>query len=577
MKKIYFILLSIVTLLSLVTIFAVLSNTKNDSNYYNFLSSKLFSETFDIEKKTTNILYEFDSPILAYSLLQSLEMNKPIIVPNLSNKIFRLKPTQEPNYCKEALKAFTDNPAIIFKQNNFWTDYPSTSILRRTIKKMGHDLPGRTNFYGSRRVKRRPFTFSPKIAMYFVAEYYHIQLLSGKHFACSHQMYSKLYSVRALGNKGLVAKAYEDYLSQYQDRPYCIERNIPLSFLLTNETQCHNFFNYLKSPGYKEERKNGVVFIQKDTNTHMGSGVHLFDEGREKAFKMVYARRNLCGNVDKIQMQKYIHNPLLLYGHKFDFRVYMLITSVNPVIVYYHDGFLRVSLQIFNMTSTNRATHFTNTHIAEDLFKYAKVHGNWSGMTEAELRDFQTWNFTRLHNYLYSIQKINDPDWLQNYLRPQLMKAIIHILRSTQHTITRATNTYQLWGMDFIMDDNLKLWFIEANPRPGIMAASPMRKKFMEMMVEDMFTLLFAHLRSRMKRVVLYVNQKLKSIPLKNYYNNGVAIPNSEKEKEFFASRVNTNYMDPEFEPKITSFYKIIDENYENEEKYMGFMKKECI
>ena len=50
-------------------------------------------------------------------------------------------------------------------------------------------------------------------------------------------------------------------------------------------------------------------------------------------------------------MQKYITNPYLLEGHKFDFRIYMLIASTNPLIVYYHDGFLKVSLHLFDANS----------------------------------------------------------------------------------------------------------------------------------------------------------------------------------------------------------------------------------
>lgn len=48
--------------------------------------------------------------------------------------------------------------------------------------------------------------------------------------------------------------------------------------------------------------------------------------------------------MQKNQAQKYIDKPLLMDGKKFDFRVYMLIASMDPLIVLYHDGFLRRSL-----------------------------------------------------------------------------------------------------------------------------------------------------------------------------------------------------------------------------------------
>lgn len=50
-------------------------------------------------------------------------------------------------------------------------------------------------------------------------------------------------------------------------------------------------------------------------------------------------------------VQKYISNPNLINGHKYDFRVYLLIASTDPLIVYYHDGFLRVTILKFDRNS----------------------------------------------------------------------------------------------------------------------------------------------------------------------------------------------------------------------------------
>ena len=50
-------------------------------------------------------------------------------------------------------------------------------------------------------------------------------------------------------------------------------------------------------------------------------------------------------------MQEYIADPLVLdRNNKFDFRIYMLVASTNPLLAYYHDGFLRVSLKSYNKT-----------------------------------------------------------------------------------------------------------------------------------------------------------------------------------------------------------------------------------
>jgi len=68
-----------------------------------------------------------------------------------------------------------------------------------------------------------------------------------------------------------------------------------------------------------------------------------------------YKNGSMCGKIKKpLIAQEYISNPLLLdLGNKFDFRIYMLIASTNPLIVYYHDGFIRASLDVYDKYSND--------------------------------------------------------------------------------------------------------------------------------------------------------------------------------------------------------------------------------
>ena len=90
------------------------------------------------------------------------------------------------------------------------------------------------------------------------------------------------------------------------------------------------------------------------TGEHKGNGVDILDQNLTKQLNRKFKSGKLCGQLDqKILIQTYIINPLLLNLHnKFDFRVYMLIASTNPLIAYFHDGFVRVSLFPYNKTST---------------------------------------------------------------------------------------------------------------------------------------------------------------------------------------------------------------------------------
>lgn len=47
-------------------------------------------------------------------------------------------------------------------------------------------------------------------------------------------------------------------------------------------------------------------------------------------------------------MQQYIHNPMTINGFKFDLRVYVGVTSYDPLRVYvYQDGFVRFATESY--------------------------------------------------------------------------------------------------------------------------------------------------------------------------------------------------------------------------------------
>jgi hypothetical protein len=61
---------------------------------------------------------------------------------------------------------------------------------------------------------------------------------------------------------------------------------------------------------------------------------------------------------------EYISNPLLIDGYKFDLRVYVAITSFNPLRVYiYDEGLTRFATVKYNSDNSkvkNRYVHLTN-------------------------------------------------------------------------------------------------------------------------------------------------------------------------------------------------------------------------
>ena len=60
----------------------------------------------------------------------------------------------------------------------------------------------------------------------------------------------------------------------------------------------------------------------KPANSSQGKGIYIIDDINDV-------------NVDETcVISRYITNPLLINGHKFDLRIYILVTSYEPLRVY---------------------------------------------------------------------------------------------------------------------------------------------------------------------------------------------------------------------------------------------------
>ena len=72
-------------------------------------------------------------------------------------------------------------------------------------------------------------------------------------------------------------------------------------------------------------------------------------------------------------VSKYIPNPLLINGHKFDLRVYVLVTSFDPLRVYvYKEGLTRFATEAYTSTNSkkNRFVHLTNSSLGKKSEKW---------------------------------------------------------------------------------------------------------------------------------------------------------------------------------------------------------------
>ncbi len=72
-------------------------------------------------------------------------------------------------------------------------------------------------------------------------------------------------------------------------------------------------------------------------------------------------------------MRRYISNPLLLDGRKFDIRVYMLLLGAQPFVVLYRDGYVRLCCESYQLSSDSLTVHLTNQYQQKKLPIYSEV------------------------------------------------------------------------------------------------------------------------------------------------------------------------------------------------------------
>ena len=90
----------------------------------------------------------------------------------------------------------------------------------------------------------------------------------------------------------------------------------------------YSHFQKIKSATNGDVRKN--IWIVKPANLSRGRGIYLIDDVNEVNVE------------DTSVISRYISNPLLINGHKFDLRIYVVVTSFEPLRIYiYKEGLAR--------------------------------------------------------------------------------------------------------------------------------------------------------------------------------------------------------------------------------------------
>jgi hypothetical protein len=130
----------------------------------------------------------------------------------------------------------------------------------------------------------------------------------------------------------------------------------------------------------EEFRRNpNAMWIMKPTSRSQGKGIFIINKLAQIKKWSTQSRWAQMPLKEAYVISKYIENPLLIGGKKFDLRIYVLVTSYRPLKAYqYVHGFARFCNAKYNTDMVdidNPFIHLTNVAIQKHNEEYNSKHG----------------------------------------------------------------------------------------------------------------------------------------------------------------------------------------------------------
>mmetsp|Transcript_12620 Transcript_12620/g.20393 ORF Transcript_12620/g.20393 Transcript_12620/m.20393 type:complete len:509 (-) Transcript_12620:79-1605(-) len=213
----------------------------------------------------------------------------------------------------------------------------------------------------------------------------------------------------------------------------------PPQWNMVDKSECEHFLEFAK----RQENKD-TIWILKPTLSYHGEGISLSKNITE------IEERYKCGEARYV-VQKYIHDPALMGGHKFDMRTYLLIASRDPLIVFVHRGFIRKSEHAYN--SNPEELNDTKSHITNSRDQSGINH--FFGFDELGDVLTQESNFA--------------PNYMNETFMPQVKRISNFIVQAAMSLcIARLKSRFQVYGLDWMLSKDGSAYLLEANMSPSL-------------------------------------------------------------------------------------------------------------
>ena len=237
---------------------------------------------------------------------------------------------------------------------------------------------------------------------------------------------TKLHNILAKGNNGVevITDKYNLYFNMLKHEPKICKKHMMKSYKVD-----------------KNFKVNNKIYIIKPVGKGYYSGYGIKIITSQKEYDELYPTIKL----GKYIISEYLTNPLLLYKKKFHLRVYFLITDINNQI----DWSVLNTFKVITSKKNYKMSDYKNTDIHDTHFKY-------------NVKDIF------LNKDTYKMLKITDDEY--NNITNQIfiiLKSVFNLVKSHVKPYENAENAFEIFGCDFLIDDNLNVYLLEINDHIG--------------------------------------------------------------------------------------------------------------
>lgn len=256
---------------------------------------------------------------------------------------------------------------------------------------------------------------------------------------------------------------------------------LPTCFILTvgvEDVEFANFtsrFNELEKKNFTRERVPAKHcqdnwWLIKPANMNQGRGIKIYNTMKEISGFLAQQQPNSLWVA-----QKYLERPLLYKDRKFDIRLWVLVTANNE-IYYYKKSYVRTSSSSYELGDTqDYVAHLTNNCFQVQSDSYGK-HEDGNIITLAALETY--------------IRETKEKSYtLDDHFFPWAVNHCVDVIISGQKKMKRVPTSFELFGFDLMIDEDLRVWLIECNVNPHLGMPNNMMKERVPSMLNEMLTL----------------------------------------------------------------------------------------